>query len=912
MFTSRLPHAFFALIIALSLSLVEPVDISLAIDGVGRVTVPGSAEPVDVILQFAREATRRGHVLMKNHEYLTRMLDFFCLRRACARTLPKSIKLQVENRQLVIEPWEEPADQLENFVSQLSGRNREVANNLASLLPQICQKTPCFRTEHDWPKSLDAESTTIQVDWKRLSVGRIRRHPGRFNHSMESHPAAAEIGDACAMPFFLDGADSTTGCLLNASIVFGFARLGGYSGEILRRHIIHGLRDAGVMPMPPKTQLPLSFLRTVHKELAVWLVHHSVVSTLRSAESDERQSRMASSPVGQTLIVGDDHLTYEYLLGKLKFRVVRLQSRNITSQSFVPVRIDTLPINFSFHWESFWTTGVTSIDKSIRTYCTNVAFNSLSVQNDAGGINELGGALLDELLNEGDAHYRGLNWDRLAIVTEKAGFLAENFMNSCMEDVGEKVNRGLWDLGQAREHREIVNECGHEGSLLRSIPISRDLRSIIPSAVMALRLDSGRVQRISDEGWHGPDPNYAFFYDGERPDVVASDLCELIGPQKVVTGLDLNCTFAKKHTCCIEQIATRFKSYKSSTRDSYGIDSHAENAHRKRIRQFQPREYLHVCKSDTDIHSLALGGQIPNLMANPTAALIPGTRRFCARMFDITEDQLDCEKKVLGSTVHLLAGQINTNPRIMNFHGFFLGQEIHGSGRCQFRESHSIKSTVCKSDQHWEIVVSRCKESVLWLAQFIRGLPACVKKVCIQLYEKCDNDNRVLLEKLRIALDLTDSTNLSERVVSIKSKVLPNIGFEAHTYVYHILGQLKKQTKTDVELKDSGSNAFSADHTFFLQGNPMDHGQRRDVFFTKAYTLPFHPETRDYASLSGIYIIAPVNPLFCRVHDFLFRSAGVAETNRAECSGTLGFYGFSSFFASRDETEDQVSNLGNQ
>merc|ERR1712216_471694 len=105
--------------------------------------------------------------------------------------------------------------------------------------------------------------------------------------------------------------------------------------------------------------------------------------------------------------------------------------------------------------------------------------------------------------------------------------------------------------------------------------------------------------------------------------------------------------------------------------------------------------------------------------------------------------------------------------------------------------------------------------------------------------------------------------------------------------------------KPDVELKDSGSNAFSADHTFFLQGNPMDHGQRRDVFFTKAYTLPFHPETRDYASLSGIYMIAPVNPLFFRVHDFLFRSAGVAESNRAECSGTLGCYGFSSFFASR-------------
>ena len=908
MFTSRLVHAFFAVIVALSPSLVEPVDISLAVDGVGRMTVPGSAEPVDVILQFAREAARRGHVLMKNHEYLTRMLGFFCVRRACSRTLPKSIKVQVENRQLVIEPWEEPADQLEHFVSQLSGRKREVANNLASLLPQICQKTPCFRTELDWLKSLDVESTTI--DWKRISVGKIRRHQGRFNSSMESHLAAAEIGDACAMPFFLDSAsinDSTTGCLLNASIVLGFARHGGYSGEILRRHIIHGLRDTGAMPMPQKTQLPLSFLRTVHKELAVWLVHHSVISTLHSAESDERQSSMASSPAGQALIVGDDHLTYKYLLENTI--VVRLQRRNTTSQHFVPVRIVTLPINFSFHWESFWATDVTSIDASICTYCTKVALNSLSVQNDAGDINELGGALLHELLNEGGAHYRelNLNWDQLAIVTESAGFLAENFMNFCMEEVGETVNRGLWDLGQAREHREIINECGHEG-LLRSIPISQDLRSIIPSAIMALRLDSGTILRIPDEGRQMPDSGYAFFYEGERPDVVASDLCELFGPQQVITGWDLNCTLAQKHTCCTEQIATRFKSYKSCTRDSYGIHSDAENAHLKRIRQFQPREYLHVCKSDTDIHSyslLAPGGQIPNLMANTTAALIPGTRRFCARMFNITEDQLHCQKKVLGSTLDLLAGQINTNPRIMNSHGFVLGrQDIHGRGTCQFRESHSIKlkSTVCKSEQHWDIVVSRCKESVLWLAQFIQGMPACVKKVSIHLYEKCNND-RVLLEKLKIDLGLTDGTNLSERVVSIKSKVLPNIGFEAHTYLYHILRQLKKQTKPGVQLNDSGSNAFSADHTFFLQGNPMDHGQRRDAFFTKAHTLPFHPQTRDYASLTGKYCIAPVNPFFCRVYDFLFRSAGVAETkaetNRAECSGTLGFYALSSFFASR-------------
>merc|ERR1711871_233317 len=230
---------------------------------------------------------------------------------------------------------------------------------------------------------------------------------------------------------------------------------------------------------------------------------------------------MASLPVGETLIVGDDQLTFEYLL--YPFRVVRLQGRNTTSQPFARVGIRTLPINFSFHWQSFWNTDVTSIDESIHTYCTKAALNSLSVQNDSGELNELGRVLFGHLLDVGEVYYRGLNWDQLAEATEKVEVLVENFMDSCMEEVGEAVNRGLWDLGQAREQREIIDECGHESLLLRSIRISRDLRPITPSAIMVLNLQGGYTLRLPDEGRTTPKSGYVFFYDGESPDVVASD-----------------------------------------------------------------------------------------------------------------------------------------------------------------------------------------------------------------------------------------------------------------------------------------------------------------------------------------------------------------------------------------------------
>lgn len=50
--------------------------------------------------------------------------------------------------------------------------------------------------------------------------------------------------------------------------------------------------------------------------------------------------------------------------------------------------------------------------------------------------------------------------------------------------------------------------------------------------------------------------------------------------------------------------------------------------------------------------------------------------------------------------------------------------------------------------------------------------------------------------------------NKGSDVVHPQEKQLPNVGREAHTYLYHIVNKYHDL----------------ADHTLFLQGNPMDHG----------------------------------------------------------------------------------------
>ena len=104
------------------------------------------------------------------------------------------------------------------------------------------------------------------------------------------------------------------------------------------------------------------------------------------------------------------------------------------------------------------------------------------------------------------------------------------------------------------------------------------------------------------------------------------------------------------------------------------------------------------------------------------------------------------------------------------------------------------------------------------------------------------------------------------------------------------------------------SQPLFPDHVFFLQGNPFDHTvsmHQQENFFEFMRELPFHTSTEEYASLSDLYMVEPTTSFFCRVYDLLFRRIGMkdvrrltegVQTGRAECSGTLGYYGLSIIF----------------
>ena len=144
------------------------------IEGIGTLTVPYDVEPLVAVLQFARTASRQGFTAIEDTSVLTRILDFFCTKRACTRGLPQTViihhthPLEVEPRLLetfvmVVEPWHEPADRLEAHALALllsSDTPSPVEGDLAEIFEQLCTQTPCIRKGFRVPQP----SVTINVE----------------------------------------------------------------------------------------------------------------------------------------------------------------------------------------------------------------------------------------------------------------------------------------------------------------------------------------------------------------------------------------------------------------------------------------------------------------------------------------------------------------------------------------------------------------------------------------------------------------------------------------------------------------------------------------------------------------------------------------------------------------------------
>ena len=144
------------------------------IEGIGTLTVPYDVEPLVAVLQFARTASRQGFTAIEDTSVLTRILDFFCTKRACTRGLPQTViihhthPLEVEPRLLetfvmVVEPWHEPADRLEAHALALllsSDTPSPVEGDLAEIFEQLCTQGVCIRKGFRAPQP----SVTINVE----------------------------------------------------------------------------------------------------------------------------------------------------------------------------------------------------------------------------------------------------------------------------------------------------------------------------------------------------------------------------------------------------------------------------------------------------------------------------------------------------------------------------------------------------------------------------------------------------------------------------------------------------------------------------------------------------------------------------------------------------------------------------
>ena len=136
------------------------------VEGIGTLTVPYDVEPLVAVLQFARMASRQGIEDIEDTAVLTRILDFFCTKRACTRDLPQTVMvpntpLVVEP--LVVEPWDEPADRLEAHALALllsPDTPAPVEGDLAVIFEQLCKQTPCIRRGFRVPQP----SVTINVE----------------------------------------------------------------------------------------------------------------------------------------------------------------------------------------------------------------------------------------------------------------------------------------------------------------------------------------------------------------------------------------------------------------------------------------------------------------------------------------------------------------------------------------------------------------------------------------------------------------------------------------------------------------------------------------------------------------------------------------------------------------------------
>jgi hypothetical protein len=117
------------------------VELSVDVPGIGSMRCGPSDEPADVVGNFDRAAAKAGLTVPK--DILAQAFNHFCSKRACTKT---ALTLDTGIGSLVVQPWEEPASVVEDFLWQaLRAGHALQPQSIAQVIDFFCSRRACTR-----------------------------------------------------------------------------------------------------------------------------------------------------------------------------------------------------------------------------------------------------------------------------------------------------------------------------------------------------------------------------------------------------------------------------------------------------------------------------------------------------------------------------------------------------------------------------------------------------------------------------------------------------------------------------------------------------------------------------------------------------------------------------------------------
>ena len=171
-------------------------DLTINFGDVGSVSCPDTAEPIDIVQQFARAAHLKGFEEVRSVASLQQLITAFCMQRECERPkLAPEITLEIKGLGTIqVLPWIEPATVVEEL-ALLAGRGEATetltGDNLKQIMKSLCAKVVCS------PARLVARLPEIDVTASVSGVGsltvRAAEEPARMVGEFSKQARAASL-----------------------------------------------------------------------------------------------------------------------------------------------------------------------------------------------------------------------------------------------------------------------------------------------------------------------------------------------------------------------------------------------------------------------------------------------------------------------------------------------------------------------------------------------------------------------------------------------------------------------------------------------------------------------------------------------------------------------------------------------